>query len=127
MAANDVNALVVYLGNFGPETPETILAQKFGGPVMYIAAAEETQENLIDGRGDAYCGMLNASYNLGIRNIKAYIPEYPVGTASDVCDMMDDFIPVARTISGLSDLKIIAFRPASKRFPRLQRTDQKII
>ncbi|MBC8611739.1 L-fucose isomerase and related proteins [uncultured Ruminococcus sp.] len=116
LAANDVNALVVYLGNFGPETPETILAQKFGGPVMYIAAAEETQENLIDGRGDAYCGMLNASYNLGIRNIKAYIPEYPVGTASDVCDMMDDFIPVARTILGLSNLKIIAFGPRPNDF-----------
>ena len=28
------NALVVYLGNFGPETPETLLGQKFSGPVM---------------------------------------------------------------------------------------------
>ena len=26
------------------------------------------------GRGDAYCGMLNASYNPALRNIKAYIP-----------------------------------------------------
>ncbi len=25
------------------------------------------------------CGMLNASYNLRIRGMKAYIPEYPVG------------------------------------------------
>ena len=24
------NALVVFLGNFGPETPETLIAQKFG-------------------------------------------------------------------------------------------------
>ncbi len=85
LKANEVNAMVVYLGNFGPETPETILAQRFGGPVMYVAAAEETQENLIDGRGDAYCGMLNASYNLGLRQIKAYIPEYPVGTAVEIC------------------------------------------
>ena len=29
------NALVVFLGNFGPETPETLIAQKFDGPVMY--------------------------------------------------------------------------------------------
>ena len=111
LAEHGINALVVYLGNFGPETPETVLAQRFGGPVMYAAAAEETQDNLIDGRGDAYCGMLNASYNLGIRNIKAYIPEYPVGTASEICDMIDDFVPVARTILGLSGLKIIAFGP----------------
>ncbi|MGI5959186.1 MAG: L-fucose/L-arabinose isomerase family protein [Massiliimalia sp.] len=111
-----VNAMVLFLGNFGPETPETILAKKFGGPVMVVAAAEETQDNLIDGRGDAYCGMLNASYNLGIRNIKAYIPEYPVGTASDVAAMMKDFLPVARGLIGLSKLKIIAFGPRPNDF-----------
>lgn len=106
-----VNALVLYLGNFGPETPETLLAKEFDGPVMVVAAAEETQENLIGGRGDAYCGMLNASYNLGLRNIKAYIPEYPVGTAADIADMIADFLPVARTVIGLNHLKIITFGP----------------
>lgn len=35
------NALMVFLGNFGPEGPETLLAEKFGGPVMFAAAAEE--------------------------------------------------------------------------------------
>ena len=73
------NALVVFLGNFGPETPETLLAQHFDGPVMYAAAAEGDGD-MINGRGDAYCGMLNCSYNLGMRHLKAYIPEYPVGT-----------------------------------------------
>ena len=34
------NALVVFLGNFGPETPETLIAKNFDGPVMYAAAAE---------------------------------------------------------------------------------------
>lgn len=111
-----VNALVVYLGNFGPETPETLLAQEFGGPVMFVAAAEETQDNLVNGRGDAYCGMLNASYNLGIRKIKAYIPEYPVGTATEAADMMADFLPVARTLIGLSNLKIICFGPRPNDF-----------
>ncbi|MBQ9348259.1 MAG: fucose isomerase, partial [Oscillibacter sp.] len=57
------NALVVFLGNFGPETPETLIAKYFDGPVMYAAAAEESGDDLIDGRGDAYCGMLNCSYN----------------------------------------------------------------
>ena len=80
------NALVVFLGNFGPETPETLIAQKFDGPVMYVAAAEETGKNLINGRGDAYCGMLNCSYNLGLRRIKAFIPEYPVGTADELAE-----------------------------------------
>ena len=34
------NALVVFLGNFGPETPETLIAKQFDGPCMYVAAAE---------------------------------------------------------------------------------------
>ncbi|MBC8570365.1 L-fucose/L-arabinose isomerase family protein [Zongyangia hominis] len=110
------NALVVFLGNFGPETEETLLAKEFGGPVMFVAAAEEAGDKLINGRGDAYCGMLNASYNLGLRNVKAYIPEYPVGTACEVADMIFDFVPVARAIIGLSKLKIITFGPRPRDF-----------
>ena len=110
------NALCVFLGNFGPETPETLIAQRFDGPVMYAAAAEETGNDLINGRGDAYCGMLNCSYNLGMRHIPAYIPEYPVGTAEEVADMIADFIPVARTIIGLKGLKIITFGPRPQDF-----------
>ena len=56
------NALVVFLGNFGPETPETLIAKNFDGPCMFVAAAEGDGD-LINGRGDAYCGMLNCSYN----------------------------------------------------------------
>jgi len=105
------NALVIYLGNFGPEGPETLLAQKFCGPVMFAAAAEETGENLIQGRGDAYCGMLNASYNLGLRGVNAHIPEYPVGTACDVADMISEFTPVAKVKIALGKLKIFSFGP----------------
>lgn len=110
------NALVVFLGNFGPETPETLIAKYFDGPVMYVAAAEETGEDLINGRGDAYCGMLNCCYNLGLRHLKAIVPEYPVGTADDIADMIADFLPVARTIIGLSSLKIITFGPRPQDF-----------
>ncbi len=110
------NALVVYLGNFGPEISETLLAKHFDGPAMFIAAAEESGNNLIQGRGDAYCGMLNASYNLKLRNIKAYIPEYPVGTAQECADMIEEFVPIARGIIGLSQLKIISFGPRPLNF-----------
>ena len=110
------NALVVFLGNFGPETPETLIAKNFDGPVMYVAAAEETGKDLINGRGDAYCGMLNCSYNLGLRNIPAVIPHYPVGTAEEIADMIADFVPVARTLIGLSHLKIITFGPRPQDF-----------
>ena len=109
------NALVVFLGNFGPETPETLIAQKFDGPCMYVAAAEGDGD-LIDGRGDAYCGMLNCSYNLGMRHIQAYIPEYPVGTAEDIAGMIADFVPIARAIIGVKNLKIITFGPRPQDF-----------
>ena len=110
------DALVVYLGNFGPEISETLLAKHFDGPKMFVAAAEESGENLLDGRGDAYCGMLNASYNLKLRNIKAYIPEYPVGTAEECADMIHEFLPIARTVKALSELKIISFGPRPLNF-----------
>ena len=115
--ASGANALVVFLGNFGPETSETLLAKEFGGPVMFVAAAEEASDTLCVGfRGDAYCGMLNCSYNLGMRHLKAYIPEYPVGTAAECADMIKEFVPIARAIIGLNNLKIITFGPRPQDF-----------
>ena len=111
LKAAGCNALVVYLGNFGPEGPETLLAQKFCGPVMFVAAAEETGENLMNGRGDAYCGMLNASYNLGLRGVRAYIPEYPVGTPDEVAHFIGEFYPIAKIVIGIKKLKIFGFGP----------------
>ena len=58
---------------------------------MFFAAAEERGDNLLDGRGDAYCGMLNASYNLKL-------------------------LPIARAVVGLSSLKIISFGPRPLNF-----------
>ena len=112
------NALCVYLGNFGPEIAETLLAKHFDGPKMFVAAAEETSANggLIQGRGDAYCGMLNASYNLKLRNVKAYIPDYPVGTAEECADMIHEFLPIAKAVYALNNLKIISFGPRPLNF-----------
>ncbi|MDR3224718.1 MAG: fucose isomerase [Clostridiales Family XIII bacterium] len=113
--ASGVNALVVFLGNFGPETPETLIAERFDGPVMYVAAAEGDGD-MVNGRGDAYCGMLNCSYNLGMRHLKAYIPEYPVGTAAELAVKVRDFVPIARAIVGVNKLKIITFGPRPQDF-----------
>jgi len=107
----NIDALVVYLGNFGPEGPTTMLAQKFALPVMFTAAAEESGKHLINGRGDAYCGLLSTSYNSGLRHLRPYIPEYPVGSASEITDMIKDFIPVARILTALKKLKIFSFGP----------------
>ncbi len=114
------NALCVYLGNFGPEIAETMLAkeflQKVGGAVMFCAAAEENIGVLSDERGDAYCGMLNASYNLKLRGVKAYIPENPVGDAEECAELLHEFEPIARAIWGLKNLKIISFGPRPMNF-----------
>jgi L-fucose isomerase-like protein len=113
---NSINALVVYLGNFGPEGPTTILASRFDGPAMFVAAAEESGKDLINGRGDAYCGMLNASYNINLRKLRPYIPEYPVGIPSEIVSMIQEFVPVARIIIGLRSLKIFSFGPRPQDF-----------
>ena len=113
--AAGVNALVVFLGNFGPETPETLIAKEFDGPCMFVAAAEGDGD-LINGRGDAYCGMLNCSYNLGMRHLTGYIPSYPVGLADDIAKMIADFVPVARAVIGVKNLKIITFGPRPQDF-----------
>ncbi len=116
LRAKKVNALVLYLGNFGPEGPTTILAQKFGGPVMVAAAAEESGKDLVGGRGDAYCGLLNNSYNMGLRKLRPHVPEYPVGMPEEVARMIAGFVPVARILLGLRGLKIFGFGPRPQDF-----------
>jgi L-fucose isomerase-like protein len=106
-----VNALAVYLGNFGPEGPTTLLAQRFAGPVMLAAAAEDSGKDLINGRGDAYCGLLSASYNCGLRRLRPYIPEFPLGDPDEIASMLADFISIARVVEGVRNLKIISFGP----------------
>lgn len=112
----NINALVIYLGNFGPEGPTSLLAQKFDGPVMVCAAGEETGKDLFGGRGDAYCGFLSLSYNLGLRNRRVYIPHYPIGVPSEIAQMIKDFVPIARTILALKKLKIFSFGPRPQDF-----------
>ncbi len=116
LSDKNINTLVIFLGNFGPEGPLTMLAEKFDGPVMLCAAAEETGDDLVGGRGDAYCGMLNASYNVGLRRLSVHIPSYPVGIAPECAEMIGEFIPAARVLLGLKKLKIFSFGPRPQDF-----------
>ena len=116
LRSKHVNALAIYLGNFGPEGPMTILAREFGGPFMLCAAAEESAGSLIDGRGDAYCGMLNASLNCGLRRLQAHIPDAPVGSPDQVAAMLAHFTRVARVVIGVKKLKAITFGPRPEDF-----------
>jgi L-fucose isomerase-like protein len=115
-SASGCNAAVIYLGNFGPEGPTTLFAQQFWGPVMVCAAAEESKAVLASERGDALCGLLNCSYNLGLRELMAYIPQYPVGLPEQLVPKVADFLSIARVLIGLANLKVFAFGPRPQDF-----------
>jgi len=110
------NAAVVYLGNFGPEGPATIFIQRFPGPVMVCAAAEENKKVLALDRGDALCGLLNCSYNLGLRKLRAYLPQNPVGLPAELADEIKIFESVSRVMIGVKNLKIFSFGPRPQDF-----------
>ena len=109
--ANGINAVCMFLGNFGPEGPTTLFVQKFDGPAMVIAAKEEGKANLANDRGDALCGVLNFSYNVGLRRLKVYIPEYPNVTPEEGVKELADFRNIARVVIGVKNLKVIGFGP----------------
>ena len=106
-----VNACCMFLGNFGPEGPTTMFVQKFGGPTMVLAAKEENKAVLKSDRGDALCGVLNFSYNVGLRRLKVYIPEYPVVDAKGAVKELKDFTDIARVVLGIKNLKVFGFGP----------------
>jgi L-fucose isomerase-like protein len=110
------NALIVYLGNFGPEIPESLLAERFDGPVMFAAAAEEDVHHLQEKRGDAYCGLLNAGYNLSLYGRRVYMPAKPVGMPKEIAAAAQAFFRIAWAQLGLQSLKIITFGPRPSDF-----------
>jgi len=109
--ANGINAVCMFLGNFGPEGPTTMFVQKFQGPAMVLAAKEEGKANLASDRGDALCGVLNFSYSVGLRRLKVYIPEYPNVTPQEAIAELRDFRAIARVVIGMHSLKVIGFGP----------------
>lgn len=118
-ALNDIkgiNALIIYQANFGAEGPATLIAKKFNGPVMFVGAAEESSNELMDKRCDAYCGMLSIGYNISLRGINPYIPHYPIGTPEEVAKMILEFYDIARIYIGVKRLKIISLGPRPQDF-----------
>lgn len=111
MQAKGVNACVVFLGNFGPEGPTTLFMERFGGPCMVLAAKEENKGVLASDRGDALCGVLNCSYNIGLRRLAVYIPQYPNVDPKGAIAEIKDFERIARVVIGIRNLKVFGFGP----------------
>ena len=78
----ECNALVVFLGNFGPETPETLIAERFDGPCMYVAAAEGDGD-MINGRGP----------NVMILRLRTPMTARATGTKSPIIFAMSSAVP----------------------------------
>jgi L-fucose isomerase-like protein len=116
LSARKCNAAVVYLGNFGPEGPTSLFIQRFAGPVMLAAAAEENKSVLAKDRGDALCGLLSLCYNLGLRRQKAFIPAAPVALPGEIADDVLLFESIARVVVGVRSLKIFSFGPRPQDF-----------
>ena len=114
--AAECNALVIYLGNFGPENPIAQLAEKFDGPVMLVCAAEESKSTVGTDRGDALCGLMNASMACGLRNVKTYIPQRPCAVPEDLAERIAEFESIARVVIGVKNLKLIGFGPRPQDF-----------
>jgi L-fucose isomerase-like protein len=116
LSAEKVNALVIYLGNFGPEGPAAILARTMGVPFMLAGAAEENRASLVEGRGDALCGMLSVCMNLGLRSQRGYLAPNPIALPAAVAADVEHFFDVARVVLGVRNLKVIAFGPRPQDF-----------
>ncbi len=114
--AEGVNAVCVYLGNFGPEGPTALFVEKFGGPAMMVAAREENREVLASDRGDALCGVLNFSYSCGLRGLRVHVPQYPNQDAAGAAAEIADFMKTARVVVGLRSLKVFGFGPRPEDF-----------
>jgi L-fucose isomerase-like protein len=70
------DAVVYYLGNFSPEIEDAYFVKLYDGPVMLLAAAEESGATLLQKRGDALCGLLSAALAVNKRGLayRVHIP-----------------------------------------------------
>src|SRR6202051_3075195 len=96
------DAVVYFLGNFSPEIEDAYFVKLYDGPVMLLAAAEESGATLLQKRGDALCGLLSAALAVSKRGLahRVHIPELPVVSAEAGVQEIAHFIKVAKVFKG---------------------------
>ena len=121
------DAVVYYLGNFSPEIEDAYFVKLYDGPVMLLAAAEESGASLLQKRGDALCGFLSAALAISKRGLahRVHIPEHPVVSAEEGVEEIAHFIKVAKVVKGTRNATVGLFgprprdlRPATITWPR---------
>ena len=112
------DAVVLYLGNFSPEIEDAWFIKNFDGPVMILAAAEESGSSLLQKRGDALCGLLSAVLGVSKRGLldKVHIPEAPVVSAEEGVVEIQHFIQIAKIFKGTRNATIGLFGPRPRDF-----------
>jgi L-fucose isomerase-like protein len=112
------DAVVYFLGNFSPEIEDAYFVKHFDGPVMVIAAAEESGASLLEKRGDALCGLLSASLAISKRGLaqQVHLPEHPVVSAEEAVVEIQHFIKIARVVKGIRNATVGLFGPRPRDF-----------
>src|SRR5580700_641641 len=112
------DAVVYYLGNFSPEIEDAYFIKLFPGPVMLIAAAEESGATLLEKRGDALCGLLSATLAVSKRGLaqRVHLPEFPVVSAEEAVKEIAHFIKVVKVAKGIRNATVGLFGPRPRDF-----------
>src|SRR6201994_57228 len=112
------DAVVYYLGNFSPEIEDAYFVKLYDGPVMLLAAAEESGATLLQKRGDALCGLLSAALAVSKRGLahRVHIPELPVVSAEEGVQEIAHFIRVAKVYQGTRNATVGLFGPRPRDF-----------
>jgi L-fucose isomerase-like protein len=112
------DAVVYYLGNFSPEIEDGFFVRLYEGPVMLLAAAEESGATLLEKRGDALCGLLSAALAVSKRGLahRVHIPELPVVSAEEAVNEIAHFIKIAKVVKGTRNATIGLFGPRPRDF-----------
>lgn len=118
LVAAGCDAAVLFLGNFSPEIEDAAFVKAFPGPVLLIAAAEESAINLIQKRGDALCGLLSAAMAIRKRGVqdRVHIPELPVVSAEEGAAEIAHFVKMVKVVKGTRNATLGLFGPRPRDF-----------
>ncbi len=112
------DAVVYYLGNFSPEIEDAYFVKLYDGPVMLLAAAEESGGTLLQKRGDALCGLLSAALAVSKRGLahRVHIPELPVVSAEEGVEEIAHFTKIIKVFKGTRGATLGLFGPRPRDF-----------
>jgi L-fucose isomerase-like protein len=118
LMAAGCDAAVLFLGNFSPEIEDAQFVKDFSGCVMVLAAAEESASTLLEGRGDALCGLLSATMAIEKRSLmgRVFIPEQPLVDCARGVEEIARFIDVMKVVKGTQNMTIGLFGPRPRDF-----------